>query len=415
MDAVPLNSCPPGHIVLRSQLTARNACCAGNQATHKKPGKEAKASERELERLAVDTEEEEEDDDPADPDYGSTTAAASAAPSKRKAEPLRDGKLGVTIHKQIKQERQEIDSDAETGDTSLSPPSYKVPRLSSSPIKSPLKSPKYEGLKSPKVNRPEFFPSDSSGSDASPSKNSIASPLRDSSKIPQSPTGSFSSQSHSPSKVSAHSKSPSQSPINKSPAHSPVKLSYISPNKSTSPASHHASSPLSSPKLPKTSLTPTFSPSDPPASPRPPSVPLASPRTPSSPHQIHSPPTQDVKEGKEACPKEHHEEGVYDDDVEEEVEEEVLVAPDPSYWYQRNPLADEIFITDVTANLITVTIRECKTKDGFFKTAPQQAERPGTDATASSDATSDSSLEVAASQQPVESAAVTLTASHETG
>ncbi|XP_063854041.1 chromobox protein homolog 2-like [Scylla paramamosain] len=46
---------------------------------------------------------------------------------------------------------------------------------------------------------------------------------------------------------------------------------------------------------------------------------------------------------------------------------EVLVAPDPSYWYQRNPLADEIFITDVTANLITVTIRECKKRQGFFK------------------------------------------------
>ncbi|XP_045119379.1 chromobox protein homolog 2-like [Portunus trituberculatus] len=45
----------------------------------------------------------------------------------------------------------------------------------------------------------------------------------------------------------------------------------------------------------------------------------------------------------------------------------VLVAPDPSYWYQRNPLADEIFITDVTANLITVTIRECKKRQGFFK------------------------------------------------
>lgn len=46
---------------------------------------------------------------------------------------------------------------------------------------------------------------------------------------------------------------------------------------------------------------------------------------------------------------------------------QVLVAPDPTYWYKRNPLADEIFITDVTANLITVTIRECKTRQGFFK------------------------------------------------
>ena len=46
---------------------------------------------------------------------------------------------------------------------------------------------------------------------------------------------------------------------------------------------------------------------------------------------------------------------------------QVLVAPDPAYWYRRNPLADEIFITAVTANLITVTIRECKKRQGFFK------------------------------------------------
>ncbi|XP_064094951.1 chromobox protein homolog 8-like [Macrobrachium nipponense] len=64
--------------------------------------------------------------------------------------------------------------------------------------------------------------------------------------------------------------------------------------------------------------------------------------------------------------KEDHEVGVLEEEEEEE-EEEMLVAPDPSYWYNRNPLADEIFITDVTANLITVTIRECKTRQGFFK------------------------------------------------
>jgi hypothetical protein len=40
------------------------------------------------------------------------------------------------------------------------------------------------------------------------------------------------------------------------------------------------------------------------------------------------------------------------------------------YWLSRNPLADHIFITDVTVNLMTVTIRECKTQDGFFKNRP---------------------------------------------
>jgi CBX family C-terminal motif len=38
------------------------------------------------------------------------------------------------------------------------------------------------------------------------------------------------------------------------------------------------------------------------------------------------------------------------------------------YWLSRAPIADEIVITDVTVNLMTVTIRECKKKDGFFKT-----------------------------------------------
>jgi len=38
------------------------------------------------------------------------------------------------------------------------------------------------------------------------------------------------------------------------------------------------------------------------------------------------------------------------------------------YWLSRAPIADEIVITDVTVNLMTVTIRESKKKDGFFKT-----------------------------------------------
>jgi hypothetical protein len=45
----------------------------------------------------------------------------------------------------------------------------------------------------------------------------------------------------------------------------------------------------------------------------------------------------------------------------------VLTSPGSEYWLARNPVADQVFITDVTVNLKTVTIRECKTEKGFFK------------------------------------------------
>lgn len=45
----------------------------------------------------------------------------------------------------------------------------------------------------------------------------------------------------------------------------------------------------------------------------------------------------------------------------------VLTNPGPDYWRTRNPVANEIVITDVTVNLSTVTIRECKTEKGFFR------------------------------------------------
>ncbi|CAH1100752.1 unnamed protein product [Psylliodes chrysocephalus] len=44
-----------------------------------------------------------------------------------------------------------------------------------------------------------------------------------------------------------------------------------------------------------------------------------------------------------------------------------IVSPGSEYWLARNPVADQVFITDVTVNLKTVTIRECKTEKGFFK------------------------------------------------
>ncbi|CAG7833419.1 unnamed protein product [Allacma fusca] len=42
-------------------------------------------------------------------------------------------------------------------------------------------------------------------------------------------------------------------------------------------------------------------------------------------------------------------------------------APPAEYWISKQPLADQIVITDVTVDLMTVTIRECKTKSSFFK------------------------------------------------
>ncbi|XP_022820055.1 polycomb group protein Pc [Spodoptera litura] len=43
-----------------------------------------------------------------------------------------------------------------------------------------------------------------------------------------------------------------------------------------------------------------------------------------------------------------------------------------AYWMARSPVADQIFITDVTVNLQTVTIRECRTEKGFFRSREQR-------------------------------------------
>jgi chromobox protein 8 len=42
-------------------------------------------------------------------------------------------------------------------------------------------------------------------------------------------------------------------------------------------------------------------------------------------------------------------------------------AAPPSLWLPKFQVSDQVFITDVTVNLETVTIRECKTEQGFFK------------------------------------------------
>lgn len=40
---------------------------------------------------------------------------------------------------------------------------------------------------------------------------------------------------------------------------------------------------------------------------------------------------------------------------------------EPRMWHPSNPLMDDVLITDVTSNCVTVTVRECTTCDGFFK------------------------------------------------
>lgn len=44
-----------------------------------------------------------------------------------------------------------------------------------------------------------------------------------------------------------------------------------------------------------------------------------------------------------------------------------IVSPGSEYWLSRNPVANQVFITDVTVHLKTVTVRECKIEKGFFK------------------------------------------------
>uniref|UniRef100_T1K537 Chromo domain-containing protein n=1 Tax=Tetranychus urticae TaxID=32264 RepID=T1K537_TETUR len=42
-------------------------------------------------------------------------------------------------------------------------------------------------------------------------------------------------------------------------------------------------------------------------------------------------------------------------------------SPPPDFWKKQNKLVDQILITDVTANDMTITVRECKTLHGFFR------------------------------------------------
>ncbi|KAH1017209.1 polycomb group protein Pc [Dendroctonus ponderosae] len=51
--------------------------------------------------------------------------------------------------------------------------------------------------------------------------------------------------------------------------------------------------------------------------------------------------------------------------IENDYEEFTSLSSD--YWLARNPVANQVFITDVSVNSKSVTIRECKTEKGFFK------------------------------------------------
>ncbi|CAG0884409.1 unnamed protein product [Cyprideis torosa] len=64
----------------------------------------------------------------------------------------------------------------------------------------------------------------------------------------------------------------------------------------------------------------------------------------------------------------------------QEIEEVVLVTPPSQYWAQRAPRVNDITVTDVTTGDVTVTIRECKSRQGFFHDTPAippvKAEKP---------------------------------------
>ncbi|XP_053664333.1 polycomb group protein Pc [Anopheles marshallii] len=50
-------------------------------------------------------------------------------------------------------------------------------------------------------------------------------------------------------------------------------------------------------------------------------------------------------------------------------------AAPPRLWLPKAQTTNQVFITDVTVNLETVTIRECKTEEGFFKTRDMQQQQ----------------------------------------
>ncbi|KPM10354.1 hypothetical protein QR98_0089090 [Sarcoptes scabiei] len=43
------------------------------------------------------------------------------------------------------------------------------------------------------------------------------------------------------------------------------------------------------------------------------------------------------------------------------------IGPPPEFWRKHNKIVDDIMVTDVTTNDSTITVRECRTPQGFFK------------------------------------------------
>ncbi|GAB6027251.1 hypothetical protein CHUAL_001536 [Chamberlinius hualienensis] len=62
------------------------------------------------------------------------------------------------------------------------------------------------------------------------------------------------------------------------------------------------------------------------------------------------------------------------DEDDEKPEPNHYIIPSAEMWQKQNRLVDQIFITDVTANLVTVTVRECKTRNGFFKEREEKSD-----------------------------------------
>lgn len=117
-----------------------------------------------------------------------------------------------------------------------------------------------------------------------------------------------------------------------------------------------------------------------------PAAPL-SPETPASRPESNTPPELNIEhkeqrnvdvqglvvvapaQGNES-PRHHEEEDEEDNFLNKLDNNNIPLSPNtaaPKLWLPKNRVTDQIFITDVTVNLETVTIRECKTERGFFR------------------------------------------------
>ncbi|XP_054707767.1 chromobox protein homolog 2-like [Uloborus diversus] len=72
-------------------------------------------------------------------------------------------------------------------------------------------------------------------------------------------------------------------------------------------------------------------------------------------------------------------------DAPTELQETEISPLSDEFWKKQNPLVDHVLITDVTTNLLTVTVRECDTSNGFFKDRPNPLTENG-ETTTSTDA-----------------------------